>query len=265
MSNSLDFLRKRRSEVIDASSARNSFNILIYGEVGTGKSTILSTCRLPLYVMSFDPGGTKIKCLETLSAAGNAILDDSCEREDSKSPVAFRTFDRIFNDLEKSKAFESLGTFAIDSLTTMADAAMNFILQREGRPGTTPQIQDYLVQQTLLKQVFRKCCNLPCDFVLTGHIDTMRDEVTGRIITSLMVPGKASTQVPLLFDEVLLTHVEMDAKKNPVYSVRLVGDVKYKASTRRFSGEGFEVYEKPDLMRLRAMSGFPVEHLNPLT
>lgn len=261
----LDFLRSRRTELTKLKPAQDSFNILIYGYVGTGKSTILSTCRLPIYVISFDPGGTKVPSLRALEAEGNAVLDTICETEDVTNPKAMVKFDKLIDDMEKADVFNSIGTIAIDSLTTFADAAMNYILQRAGRKNTTPQIQDYLVQQVLLQQVCKRLCNAPCDFVLTGHIDTMKDEVSGRTITSLLVPGKASIKIPVLFDEVLLTNLGSDTKKKPVYTVRLVGDQKYKASTRRFSGGKFETYEIPDIMRLRSLAGDSAKHLNPLT
>jgi len=258
---SLDFLRTRRDELATRVSGQKTFNILAYGYVGTGKTSLIATARRPIYIYSFDPGGTKLKVLDNLVDSGDAVLDTEYEIEDIKSPSAMRNFDNTHSKMKSNNAYAALGTVAIDSLTMMADAAMNFILKREGRPGTVPQIQDYLVQQTMLAQIFREFCSLPCDFILTGHIDTMRDEVTGKIITSLLVPGKLSTKVPALFDEVLITELTMDAKKNPVYSVRLVGDAKYKTSTRRFSGEGFEPYEIPDIMRLREKAGYPAEHL----
>lgn len=263
MSGALDFIRTRR-EAIAKQASQNTFNILVYGDYGTGKSTVLSTCRLPIYVYSFDPGGTKLKALRDLQDAGLAVLDTVYEQEDMKKPTAFKAFDTTHEGMKRSGAYESFGTVAIDSLTTFHMAVMNFILQRENRAGTTPQIQDYLLLQNLLGQTFREFCNLPCDFVLTGHLTTDKDEVTGRMITSLLVPGQNSTKVPVLFDEVLLTNVEMDSKKQPVYSVRLVGDAKYKTSTRQFSGEGFLPYEVPNIMALRAKAGKSVEHLQPL-
>lgn len=263
MSSSLDWLKTRR-EALCKASAQDSFNILVYGDYGTGKSTLLSTCRLPLYVFSFDPGGTKLPALQKLRDEGLAILDTDYENENAKKPTVFKAFDKTLTEMKNAKAFENIGTVAIDSLTTFSDAVMNFILDRDHRAGTVPQIQDYYVLQSLLGQVVRELCNLPCDFILTGHISTDKDEVTGRMITSLLVPGKNSQKIPVLFDEVLISTLEMDAKKNPVYSVRLVGDAKYKTSTRQFSGDQFSPYESPDIMALRAKAGKPVEHLQPI-
>ena len=261
---SLNFLRSRRTELNKNKPAQDSFNILLYGPVGTGKSSILATCRQPVYIASFDPGGTKLPVLEQMQAEGKAFLDTDYEAEDIKRPRAMAAFEKTYDKMEKEGVFSSLGTFAIDSLTTFGDALMNYITKREGRAGTTPQIQDYLVQQTMLQQMFRKMCALPCDFVVTGHISTDKDEVTGRMVTSLLIPGKAAAKVPVLFDEVLISNVEMDSKKIPTYTIRLVGDAKYKTSTRRFSGDKFEAFEKPDIMRLRDLAGKPATHLEPL-
>lgn len=259
----LEFIKSRREDLVKLST-QETFNILLYGGYGTGKSSTLATARLPIYIFSFDPGGTKLKVLQDLKAKGYAILDTEYEDEDAKNPKAFRAFDSTFQEMKKANAFKLFGTVAIDSLTLFVDAAMNFILQKEGRKGQTPQIQDYYVLQNLLGQVFREFCNLPCDFILTGHITTDKDDVTGRMITSLLVPGKNAQRIPVLFDEVILTEMSQDAKKNTIYQVRLVGDQKYRTSTRQFSGDSFSPYEDPDIMALRAKAGKKVEHLEPL-
>ncbi len=264
-SGSLAYLKNRRESLKGERSVQDSLNVLLYGDYGTGKTHFLSTCRRPIYIFSFDPGGTKIRPLQEMERKGVAILDTAYEAEDSKRPSAFAAFDRTHNEMKSNDAYSVIGTVAIDSLTTFCDAAMNFILKKEGRAGGHPQIQDYFVLQNLLSQVFREFCNLPCDFVLTGHVDTMKDDVSGKIITSLMIPGKNATKVPVLFDEVLMTWLDVDSKKNINYKLRLKGDSKFKTSARAFSGPEFEIYEEPNMMELRKKANKSVEHLGELT
>ena len=131
MTASLEYLLKRRDELQTNAGIQDSFNILVYGYVGTGKSQLLSTCRKPLYVFSFDPGGTKLKALTEMRDKGEAILDTDYENEDIKNPTAMSLFDRRFANMSRLGVFNDIGTVAIDSFTMMADAAVNFILKRE--------------------------------------------------------------------------------------------------------------------------------------
>ena len=38
---------------------QQTFNCLILGEMGTGKTHLLQTCRRPIHIDSFDPGGKR--------------------------------------------------------------------------------------------------------------------------------------------------------------------------------------------------------------
>ena len=38
----------------------HSYNAIVYGDLGTGKTMSLRTARRPLWVHSFDPGGTEV-------------------------------------------------------------------------------------------------------------------------------------------------------------------------------------------------------------
>lgn len=263
MSTVSEFLTSRRAELDALRPAQDSLNILVYGDSGTGKTHLLSTARQPVYIMSFDPGGTKLHCLQDMARKGQAVLDTTYEKEDMTKPSAFKAFETNINAMDKAKVWDSIGTLAIDSFSMLSEVSMNYVVQKEGRAGQGAQLQDYKLQQHLMQQVLRQCCNLPCDFILTGHIDTMRDEVTGRIITSLLTYGKNAIKVPILFDEVLLTSVDVKDGK-PVYNVRLIGDAKYKASTRAFAGPSFSQFETPDIMALRQKAGRAVKHLDPI-
>ena len=63
------------------------FSALVTGESGSGKSFLVRTCRKPIHIDSFDPGGTK--CLRDLIDKGDIIADTSWEREDPYDPKRF--------------------------------------------------------------------------------------------------------------------------------------------------------------------------------
>ena len=237
-------------------------NWLIYGDPATGKTHTAFTGRQPVYCQSFDPQGSDIPHLHDMVRKGTAIIDRTCEVEDAERPSAFVNFNKNFMAMQKAGAFDHIGTYVIDSLTFLSDAILNFVLQQEGRAGTHPQIQDYSRVKATIKKVMLACCNLPCDFVLTGHIQTEKDEVNLTTITSLMTIGKNSIIIPQYFSEFLVTDV---LQKGDTISYRLLTKPhkRYRARTRIGSGT-FLDYETPDLMYLRKKAGFEASHLPPL-
>ena len=61
-------------------TTQESFNLLLLGESGTGKTSIAATCRGPAVIDSFDPGGTKGLAKEISS--GHIFVDTRWEKED---------------------------------------------------------------------------------------------------------------------------------------------------------------------------------------
>jgi len=146
----------------------NSYNLLVYGEKGTGKTRLAKTCRRPILLHSFDPGGTKTIRKEI--DEGWIIADTQYEHEDARKPSAYRKWEKQFDSLRRSNFFDNVGTFYLDSITTWADALLNEVLKQKGRIGMTPQLQEYMIQQTTMKDILKIITMLPCDCVLTGHI-----------------------------------------------------------------------------------------------
>jgi hypothetical protein len=234
--------------------ASNKANFLIYGDMGTGKSYLLRTARKPVLVYLFDPGG--LKALNSLIASGD-IFVRLYEYEDSHHPTLFRQFEKDFEEDQKKGVHAAMGTVAIDSLTTMGDAVMNAVLAKSSRAGQVPQLQDYFLLQQTLRDVCKECCNLSADFVLTGHVGTDKDEISGKILTSLMVSGKSSVKLPILFDEVYVTQrtqVMKGTNKVDEYKLLTSSTNLFKARTR-IGSEKFAQLEDPDLKALRKKAG----------
>ena len=240
------------------SKAQNSsFNAIVYGDIGTGKTNILRTCRTPVLLHSFDPGGSKTirDCIEK----GDVIADTRFEAEDAKKPSAYRTWEEEFDRLRNTDFFKSIGTYVIDSATTWSDAMMNEILKKSGRSGQIPQIQDYLVQQNTIRDTMKLFTNLPCDCILTGHISMDKDEVTGRMLSTIMIAGKASIKMPLLFDEIYVA-ISKATSKGVEYSLLTRNDGVYKARTRIGRNNVLEAYEEPNIKGILAKVGMPNEN-----
>uniref|UniRef100_A0A6M3LUZ6 Putative ATPase domain containing protein n=4 Tax=viral metagenome TaxID=1070528 RepID=A0A6M3LUZ6_9ZZZZ len=231
-----------------------TFNALIYGEMGTGKTNLAKTCRKPVLIHSFDPGGTKT----VRDDIGKGIfVDTRYEVEDARSPSAFEAWDKEYHRLKKENFFNSMGTFIVDSATTWSASAMNVILKKAGRAGGTPQQNDYLPAMIMIENAIKDMIGLPCDCILLCHTDTDKDEASGRMFVGPSFVGKLKVRVPLLFDEVYMA-VAKETSKGAEYSLLTQNTGLYKARTRLGAMKRFEAYEAQDIKGLLKKAGFDV-------
>lgn len=232
-------------------------NFLIYGDFGTGKTRITTTCPRPVWIDSFDPGGTKTSALQPLIATGDIIVDNRWETDSWKTPWAFREWEREMFSRVREGFFTRVGTYVLDSITKWSDSMMFAILQAgtkgKSRAGQNPELQDYLVQQMTAIDWLSQMMAFPCHTIVTGHIGLMKDEVEGRMVTGLLLAGKLSDKVPLSFDEKYVTRGRETAA-GMEYQLQTKNDGQYKAETR-MGGDLFKQFETPDLRRLLKIAG----------
>lgn len=231
----------------------NTFNAIIYGGMGTGKTNITRTCRRPVLIHSFDPGGTKTVRDEV--EKGDFFVDTRFETEDPMKPTSFKLWDEEYHRLKQGGMFDKIGTYVIDSATTWSSAAMNVILQKAGRPGSTPQQNDYLPTMVLLENAIKDITTLPCDVILICHEDTDKDEASGRLFVGPLFIGKLKYRIPILFDEIYYACTkETSSGVNYQLLTRATG--LYKARTRLGKGGIFETYEQQDIKALLKKAGY---------
>lgn len=235
------------------SAQQDAFRALIYGPMGSGKTNVLRTCRLPVLVHSFDPGGTKT--IRDEIKDGKIFADTRYEVEDAKNPTAFKAWDAEYHRLKQGGIFNQVGTFALDSATTWSQAAMNVTLKVAGRAGGTPQQNDYLPTMVMLEAAIKDMCGLPCDIVLIAHEDVDKDEATGRMMVGPGFIGKLKQRIPILFDEIYCaTTKEVPTGVNYTFLTRSTG--LYKARTRLGKGGLFDTYERQDIKYLLNKAGY---------
>lgn len=248
----LDRLRKMSSEQI----GKDTFNCLLYGNPGTGKSHALSTLpRKPILIHSFDPHGTLPKPLRDMKESGDVITDVRFEEEDAKAPTALEAWEKEMERLRKSGVFDLIGSYCLDSLTTWSQAILNYLLKKKGRPGGKASLEDYLILLNTIRDWVKVITALPCDSVITAHILTEKCEVTGKITTTPMVSGKELKRLlPTLFCEMYVMTVQ-HTKDGTVRRFMTDGDGFLDAKTR-IGSMVFEPYEEPDFGKLIAKSGW---------
>lgn len=237
----------------ESNSRHKSFNALIYGPMGSGKTNAIKTCRLPALVHSFDPGGTTTIRDEIKS--GEIFADTRFEIEDPSKPSAFAAWDAEYERLKLGGVFDQIGTYVIDSATTWSSAAMNVTLKKAGRQGGTPQQNDYLPTMVLLENAIKDITSLPCDVILICHEDTDKDEASGRMFVGPLFIGKLKYRIPILFDEIYYANTkETSSGVNYSFLTRATG--LYKARTRLGKGGIFETYEEQNIKKLLQKAGY---------
>lgn len=233
----------------------DKFRGLIYGNSGTGKSRIALTCPQPVYADSFDPQGFQLRALRSMVEAGTLIVDDRWERDDWKKPTIWRDWEKEMYTRRQEHFFDYIGTYILDGTTRWAQAMMYEIMRRGSkktgtRAGGTPEIQDYLVQQFTGADELGRLLDLPCHVVVTGLIGIDKDEVTGKMVSGLLLAGKFSAQLPPLFSEVYVSEYSERSGGTLMTSPESI----FLAKTRM--GEGvFAHKEEPDIKALLRKAG----------
>ena len=83
-------VKKLASEIRDfykQDTRQDSFNLLLCGDKGSGKTVLSTTCRKPVHIDSFDSGGTK--ALKPWIEKGEIIADTRWEGDDPFKPTVF--------------------------------------------------------------------------------------------------------------------------------------------------------------------------------
>jgi hypothetical protein len=242
------------------------FSALVTGETNAGKTFILRTARKPIHVDSFDPGGTK--CLRDLIESGDAVADTRYEDDDPFNPKAYAEWKKNTDIRFQIGYFNQFGTYCLDSATTFGMAVMNYQLGSKSRAGEAPQMRvDYHPQKVEMTNYFRKLMNLPCDFILTGHLREIKklislDTKTGvaheDIKYRFYTTGQAVITIPLLFDEIYVI-TGKEGRDGPKREMLIDSLGTYIARSRLKSKGLLNAVEPPDIKALLKKAGFSAE------
>jgi hypothetical protein len=173
-------------------------------------------------------------------------------------PTSFELWDREYHRRKREGYFDQIGTYFLDSATTWASAAMNVVLKKSNRLGGPPFQQDYLPAMSMIENAIKDMTTLPCDVILTAHLDVDKDEATGRMFVGPLFVGKLKQRIPLLFDELYCAQTK-NTSAGVVYSLLTRSDGIFKARTRLGKGGLYEANEKPDIKALLKKAGYSID------
>lgn len=229
-----------------SAQATGKYSFFIYGPMGAGKTRAALTIPGPGHVISFDPGGTKI--LKHAIKSGRITVDTRFEdteyHGDESDP--FKAFQAEFNRLSQAGVFKTLaerkGFFMVDSGTFMLEALLHSVAKDPMEKITLPE---YGKAGLLSIPLLTALVNIPCNFILTGHLEMYKDDVEGKLYAGILVSGKKlKAKLPLLFDEVYFIETEELSKGKVSYTYLTGNNGKYQARTR-MGGEGIFALREP--------------------
>jgi hypothetical protein len=231
--------------------AKGTFNALVMGELGAGKSHLFITCPAPIMIDAFDPGTARLAVYKPLIQSGKLIINDY------SAPGMYSQWEKDFEMRVKNNVLNSIGTYGLDSFTTWFRSQRDELARSKGRADGIPYQSDYLVLGLNIINIVTICTAANCNFILTAHMDLDKEEVTGRMIARFRSIPSLKTDIPTLFDEVYVLQSE-ETREGAKRSLVTQSTGKYTARTRIGSGI-FDVHEEPDIKKLLAKAGMPSE------
>ena len=259
--NFLDEIR----EAYAHSATQRSYNLLLCGQSGTGKTRMVGKTAIPpVLFFSFDPGGTKN--LKPEISAGRVVVDPTFEGDDS--PDVYNKFVKRFDMMAKDNFFDRFGTVCVDSLSTLGVSMMNLILHRnivaplseKNKAAVTAmaqrgiiQLSDYQAFWDMTRRLVARMTRLSSDVILTAHLQEDKDELTGGLRFLVAVPGQGKYQLPNMFDEIWTAQTRTVGSKT-TYRVLTVNDGSYTNRSRLPEGK-LDKFEAPDIQAIFTKAG----------
>lgn len=231
-------------------------NILVVGEAGSGKSTLIRSLSGKKFVYIFDPNG--LRSLQGADVDFEEWLPDSLEldttikkfnrdgRPDDR-PASKRE-PRVYvdwcNDIAKKaedKFFEPYDWVCFDSITLLQKACFDRQTWINNRYGKPEEMADYRIVGSKMSDLIRAATSEKINTYFTGHIDVWQDELSKKITTQLALSASAKKQIPLVMSNIWLAECKSTEK-----------EIKYTVQTRpadrglqtiRSAKRGLDMYE----------------------
>lgn len=205
------------------SLAANGVKVLVYGQAGAGKTSLVKTLPNPI-VLSAEGG------LLSIQDADLPYIEIS-DMDTLQEAYTWLT------SADEAKAYQSV---AIDSISEIAEVVLN-----AEKKATKDPRQAYGAMQEQMADIIRSFRDLPGRHVyMSAKLEKTQDEM-GRVLYAPSMPGNKTGQaLPYFFDEVLALRVEKDGEGVTQRALMCDSDGLWLAKDR--SGK-LEAWEAPDL------------------
>lgn len=213
------------------SLAANGVKVLVYGQAGAGKTSLVKTLPKPI-VLSAEGG------LLSIQDADLPFIEIS----------DMDTLKEAYTWLAESEEAKQYQSVALDSISEIAEVVLN-----TEKKATKDPRQAYGAMQEQMADIIRAFRDLPGRHVyMSAKLEKTQDEM-GRVLYAPSMPGNKTGQaLPYFFDEVLALRVEKDGEGVTHRALMCDSDGLWLAKDR--SGK-LEAWEAPDLGAVIAKIG----------
>lgn len=195
--------------------------IMLLGDYGAGKSHFASTFPGDIYVFDFDG-----------HILGYRDRDDVWFDQFPLSYLGWVKFEKTLIQVKKAVEAGIYKTVVVDSMTSMADIAMERALQLDPKRGPEEGPLwnvHYQIVKNLMEAKLHKILSFNCNSIFNGHWKLQFDQKTGAIIgADPMLTGQLAVKIPGYFDEVYWCQAKGTAA-NPEHWMHLVTRGHYKS------------------------------------
>lgn len=130
--------------------------------------------------------------------------------------ILLKDINSVYQHLDVLATDEGNGTLIIETLGPFGDAVLDYIVASAGRADT--QIQDYRPAMRKIAAVFGSMMGTGMNVIVTGHLQSEKDEITGRGRITPLIWGKILPEaIPKMFGEVFQSVVVSDGKGGVQY------------------------------------------------
>lgn len=200
-----------------------TLNIVVYGQAGAGKTSLIKTLPGRVLVVSAESGLLSLRGFDA-DVAEVATVDD------------LRAVHGVL-----VKGGHGYDWVAIDSLSEIAE----IVLATEKAKTPDPR----KAYGTLVDQMMAVCRSfreLPINVYMSAKAERMKDESTGRMLEVISMPGsKLTNQIPYLFDEIFRLAVGKDPGSGEL--IRMLQTAPEPTSDAKDRSGRLEHYEPADL------------------
>jgi phage nucleotide-binding protein len=213
------------------SMAANGVKVLVYGQAGAGKTSLIKTLPSPI-VLSAEGG------LLSIQDADLPFIEITSMTE----------LQEAYTWLTSSDEAKSYKSVALDSISEIAEVCLN-----TEKKATKDPRQAYGAMQDQMADIIRAFRDLPGRHVyMSAKLEKTQDEM-GRVLYAPSMPGNKTGQaLPYFFDEVLALRVEKDGDGATQRALMCDSDGLWLAKDR--SGK-LDAWEAPDLSAVFAKIG----------
>jgi hypothetical protein len=241
-------------KVSDLLAERHKPNILGYGPSMCGKTRFITTLRKvykgPCYIFNFDPEDNLTPIILTPGMG-------DIEYDQYDHPSGYEALVKKIIEFRKLSAEASrtdgkpfpYDLICVENVNILHSTTMQCLLTLAGRVDTDgARIQDWGLAADRVKKRLKEILDLPCPVYVTAHQQLEKDEIYGRTVGRILIPGKfLPDEIPPMFN--LLLHFITTPKSGggPEYKIQCASDPLWPAGDKTGS---LLAFEEPDFEKM---------------